>query len=206
MTTEIQMRLSNVIDAGIDATYFTGRGFTVTAVQKNGQRFRVTLAEDLSDEEKNALERDLRIDLVLIDTDVSDGAETEITTKKRYMRVMDRCTETVIRRGFTFQADTFGLDTFGQMRGHRYWAIRANLSYPFAIPNIENTGGVQINDAAEMQDFFVAMHNALFTTEQDGIANKSTVRNAADKATARTAAEDYLTTNDCAYLIPSLGN
>ncbi len=205
MPTEIQMRHSNVVDAEIDATYFTSRGFTVTAVQVSGQRFRVTLAENLSDEEKNALERDLRIDLVLIDTDVSDGAETEVTTKKRYMRVMDRCTETVIRRGFTFQADTFGLDTFAQMRGHRYFTIRTNLTYPFAIPNIENTGGVQINDAAEMQDFFVDMHNALFTTEQDGIANKTLVRNAADKPTARTAAEDYLTTNNCAFLIPSLG-
>jgi hypothetical protein len=205
MSTEIQARLSNIIDAGIDASYFSERGFTVTLTQKNGQRFRITLAEDLTDAEKDALELDLRIDLALIDTDVSDGGETEITTKKRYMRVMDRCMETIIRRGFVFQTETFSLGLAAQVRLLRYHVIRANLTYPFAVANIENTGGIQVNDAAEMQDLFVAAHTSQFATEQDAITNKTTVRNAASKAAARTAAETYLTTNGCAFLIPMLG-
>lgn len=205
MTTEIQARYSNVIDAGITATYFTDRGYTVNAVQRNGQRFRITLDEDLTDAEKDALELDLRLDLVLIDTDVSDGGETEITTKKRYMRVMDRCMETIIRRGFVFQTETFSLSLPAQIRLLRYHVIRANLTYPFAVANIENTGGIQVNDAAEMQDLFVAAHTAQFTIEQDAITEKTTVRNAASKAAARTAAENYLTTNGCAFLISSLG-
>jgi len=205
MSTEIQARLSNIIDAGITATYFTDRGFTVTATQKNGQRFRITLAEDLTDAEKDALELDFRADLLLINTDVSDGAETEITTKKRYMRVMDRCMETVIRRGFVFQTETFSLGVPAQIRLLRYHVIRANLTYPFNVANIENTGGIVVNDQAEMQDLFVAGHTAQFTIEQDAITNKTTVRNAASKAAARTAAESYLTTNGCAFLIPNLG-
>lgn len=205
MTTEIQFRHSNAVDLGIDNTYFTDRGFTVNVVQVNGQRQRVTLNEDLTDEQKDALERDLTFDLRLINTDIPDGAETETTTKKRYMRVMDRCMEEVIRRGFTFQADTYSNGTFAQIRALRYFTIRANLTYPFFIPNIENTGGVQINDAAEMQDFFVAHHSSMFTAEQDVITNKATVRNAASKVVARTAAESYLTTNGCAHLISSLG-
>lgn len=205
MPTEIQARHSNLVDAGITATYFTDRGFTVNSVQVQGQRTRVTLAEDLTDAEKDALELDLRNDLVLIDTDVSDGAETETTTKKRYMRVMDRCMETIIRRGFVFQTETFSLGIPAQIRLLRYHVIRANLTYPFAVANIENTGGIQVNDQAEMQDLFVAAHTAQFTVEQDAITNKTTVRNAASKAAARTAAESYLTTNGCAFLIPSLG-
>lgn len=205
MSTEIQARLSNIVDAGITATYFTDRGFTVTATQKNGQRFRITLAEDLTDAEKDALELDFRSDLLLIQTDVSDGAETEITTKKRYMRVMDRCMETVIRRGFVFQTETFSLGVPAQIRLLRYHVIRANLTYPFNVANIENTGGIVVNDQAEMQDLFVAAHTAQFTIEQDAITNKTTVRNAVSKAVARTAAESYLTTNGCAFLIPNLG-
>lgn len=205
MSTEIQARLSNIVDAGIDASYFTSRGFTVDLVQTNGQRFRVTLAEDLTDAEKDALELDFRADLLLIQTDVSDGGETEITTKKRYMRVMDRCMETVIRRGFVFQTETFSLGVPAQIRLLRYFTIRTNLIYPFAVQNIENTGGIQVNDVAEMQDLFVAAHAAQFTIEQDAITEKTTVRNAASKAAARTAAEAYLTTNGCAGLIPNLG-
>ena len=205
MPTEIQARHSNLVDAGITATYFTERGFTVNSVQIQGQRTRVTLAEDLTDAEKDALELDLRNDLVLIDTDVSDGAETETTTKKRYMRVMDRCMETIIRRGFVFQTETFSLGVPAQIRLLRYHVIRANLTYPFNVANIENTGGIVVNDQAEMQDLFVAAHTAQFTIEQDAITNKTTVRNAASKAAARTAAESYLTTNGCAFLIPSLG-
>lgn len=205
MSTEIQARLSNIVDAGIDASYFTERGFTVTLTQKNGQRFRITLAEDLTDAEKDALELDLRLDLALIETDVSDGGETEITTKKRYMRVMDRCMETIIRRGFVFQTETFSLAITAQIRLLRYHVIRANLTYPFAVANIENTGGIQVNDAAEMQDLFVAAHTSQFATEQDAITEKTIVRNAGSKAAARTAAENYLTVNDCAFLIPMLG-
>ncbi len=205
MSTEIQARLSNIVDAGIDASYFTERGFTVTLTQKNGQRFRITLAEDLTDAEKDALELDLRLDLALIDTDVSDGGETEVTTKKRYMRVMDRCMETIVRRGFVFQTETFSLSLTAQVRLLRYHVIRANLTYPFAVANIENTGGIQVNDAAEMQDLFVAAHTSQFATEQDVISEKTTVRNAASKAAARTAAENYLTVNGCAFLIPMLG-
>jgi len=205
MSTEIQARHSNLVDAGITASYFTERGFTVNSVQTDGQRTRIILAEDLTDAEKDAIELDLRIDLVLIDTDISDGAETEVTTKKRYMRVMDRCMETVIRRGFVFQTETFSLSLNAQIRLLRYHVIRANLIYPFAAPNIENTGGIQVNDAAEMQDLFVAAHTAQFTIEQDAITEKTTVRNAASKAAARTAAENYLTVNGCAFLIPMLG-
>lgn len=205
MTTEIQARHSNLRDAGITASYFSERGYTVNSVQTNGQRSRITLAEDLTDADKDALELDLRLDLVLIDTDVSDAGETEVTTKKRYMRVMDRCMETVIRRGFVFQTETFSLAISAQIRLLRYHVIRANLTYPFAVANIENTGGIQVNDAAEMQDLFVAGHTAQFTIEQDAITEKTTVRNAASKAAARTAAENYLTVNGCAFLIPMLG-
>ena len=205
MPTEIQTRHSNIVDAGITATYFAERGYTVTGTVIVGQRMVITVAEDLTDAEKDALELDLRLDLALIDTDISDGAETEITTKKRYMRVMDRCMETVIRRGFVFQTQTFSLGMPAQIRLLRYFTIRANLVYPFAVANIENAGGIQVDDAIEMQDLFVAGHDAQFTVEQDAITEKTTVRNAASKAAARTAAENYLTVNGCAFLIPSLG-
>ena len=205
MPTDIIFRNSNRVDAGITDQYFIDRGYTVTATSVDGQMARVTLAEDLTDAEKDAIERDLTIDLRMINTDVSDAGETEVATKKRYMRVMDRCTEEILRRGFVFQTQTFSLSTFAQIRLLRYFTIRNNLTYPFGAPNIENTGGIQINDATEMQDFFVAGHTHQFTVEQDGISAKTTVRNAASKAIARTAAENYLTTNGCAHLIPLLG-
>ena len=204
MPTTIKVRESNVIDAGIGPSYFNERGFTVSSSSSLNGVTSIVLAEDLTDEQKEALGRDLRIDLPIIITDVLDAAETETTTKKRYMRVMERCTEAVIRRGFLFQAKTFSLDTFAQLRLLRYFIIRANLAYPFAVPNIENTDGIQVNDSAEMQDLFVAGHTAQFTMEQDGITNKTTVRNAASKAAARIAAETYLTTNGCVFLVSSL--
>lgn len=206
MATKIEFRASNAIDAGITSSYFADRGYTVLNQDILDGVITIELSQDLTDEQKDALERDLRIDAgTFVRSDISDAGETEVATKKRYMRVMDRCTEEVIRRGFVFQAETFSLSTFAQVRLLRYFTIRANLTYPFAVPNIENTGGIQVNDAVEMQDLFVAGHSTQFTIEQDGVTAKTTVRNAASKAAARTAAENYLTTNNCTHLIPLLG-
>lgn len=206
MPTKIRIGKALVDDAELDIdAYLEDAGFTVASRSRGGAFFNIELSENLNDAQKDQLAADLGVRLMLIETDVSDVSEAEVATKKRYMRVMDRCTERRLRLGFSFQGSTFAMDARAQVRALSLFVNRTALSYPFFIADIENTGGVQIDTAIEMLDFYQALHVALTTIEQSGITGKLTVRNATGRGGARTAAENYLTTHGCDHMIPELG-
>lgn len=210
MTTEIQVRNSNYQDAGLTDQYFIDRGFTVNLTQINGQIRRITLNEDLDDAAKNELQADLMNDLSMIETDVSDGGETQGTAKQRYKRVIDRCTRKRIRRGFEFPAasgDIFPMNIEAQAMYHRLWDQRANLTYPYRIVQQDNTGGINVAGQAQMNNLFDAFHDQMTLIEQEGVDGKADVQTAANKAAARAAAVTWLELpSHCSALVNQLGN
>jgi len=209
MPTEIQVRNSNWQDAGFDQTYFTDRGFTVNSEQVTGTRRRFTLNEDLADEEKDELSADLFNDLLLIETDVPQGGETQGTAKQRYKRVIDRCTRKRIRRGFEFPAasgDMYPLAIDSQVRFHRMFTQRAGLTYPVRILQQDNTGGVNIAGQAQMNNFFDAMSAQMDLIENEGVTAKGDIQTAANKAAARAEAVTWLELpGHCSALVNQLG-
>jgi len=206
MATQIKVRRSPITDIGLDIDqYLADRGYSTDTRVKNGAFFDITLFEDLTDLQKSTLQAELALDLSAVETQVSDAGETVVVTQRRYMRVVDRCSEERIRRGFMFQAKLFGLSLFEQMRANRYYTVRAVLPYPFVIPTADNFDGVNINDQAELVSYLQTLGQATFTIEQEGITEKINIKNAVSKAAARTSIEAFLTANACTHLIPNLG-
>lgn len=210
MTTEIQVRNSDYQDVGLTDQYFVDRGLTVNLTQINGQIRRITLNEDLDDAAKNELQSDLMNDLSMIETDVSDGGETQATAKQRYKRVLDRCTRKRIRRGFEFPAasgDIYAMSIEDQAMYHRLWDQRTNLTYPYRIVQQDNTGGINISGQVQMNTFFDAFHDQMTLIEQEGVTGKADVQTAASKAAARAAAVTWLELPlHCSALVNQLGN
>lgn len=210
MATEIQVRQSNWVDAGLTNQYFVDRGFTVNVTQINQQIRRITLNEDLDDATKNELQSDLMNDLSMIVTDVSDGGETQGTAKQRYKRVLDRCTRKRLRRGFEFPAasgDIYAMNIEDRAMYHRLWDQRSNLTYPYRIVQQDNTGGINISGQAQMNNFFDAFHDQMTLIEQEGVTGKADVQTAANKAAARAAAVTWLELpSHCSALVNQLGN
>lgn len=208
MATNIKVRKTNFVDAGLTDQYFIDRGFTVLGTTVDGQMMQITLGEDLTDNEKNELERDLLNDIGgTVTTDVPTGGETETQAEQRYNRVIDRCARKRIRRGFEHppaSGDFYGLDVDSQARWIRYRLHRNNLVYPFRILEQDNRGGVNINDVAEMNAFFGDFHDAMFAIEDDTVETKRDVNTAVGQAASRTVAETYLNAN-CPALVDNLG-
>ena len=86
MSTNIKVRKTNFVDAEITDQYFIDRGFTVLGTTVDGQSMQITLGEDLTDNQKNELARDLLGDIGgTVTTDVPTGGETETQAEQRYI-------------------------------------------------------------------------------------------------------------------------
>lgn len=209
MATKIKTRASNSTDAGIDGVYFNERGFTLIEQETRGGVTTWTLAEDLTDAEKDELGADLIARTTLVDVDVSDAGESVQKAKARYRRVIDRCTRKRIRRGFDHPAasgDVYALDSDSQSRWIRLRVHRNNLTYPFRILEQDGRGGVNINDVAEMNAFFDDFADQMMLIETEQTTAHQSINTAADAAAARAEAVTWLELpGHCPALVNDLG-
>ncbi len=209
MPTEIQVRNSNFVDAGLTDQFFADRGFTVTAKTVVEQRLQIVLAEELDNGEMNEIERDLINALLLLEMDVSFGSETETQAERRYNRVIDRCQRKRIRRGFESppaSGDVFGLDVDSQARWLRLRLQRNNLVYPFRILEQDNRGGIDILDVGDMNAFFNDFHAAILLIEDETTQIKRDINTEPGAAGSRALAVTYLELpGNCPAIVNDLG-
>ena len=209
MATNISVRNSNYVDAGITDQFFIDRTFSVLGFTINGQNRQITLNEDLTDNEKDELQGDLFDAFSFVVTDVSTGGESENKSKARYRRVIDRCTRKRIRRGFehpSASGDVYALDSDSQSRWNRLRLHRNNLTYPFRILEQDGRGGVNINDVAEMNTFFDDFADQMDLIEGEDTQAKQNINTAANATDARAEAVTWLElSGHCPALVEDLG-
>lgn len=208
MTTEVLVGRALADDAGIDIVqYVEDAGYTVESRVREKAVWVLTITEDLNDSQKDDLARSIVSDTQLVFTDVKQDTETAGTAKQRYKRVVDRCAELVLRRGFEHPAASgqiYALDISSQVRFHRLFDQRSRLTYPFRILEADNAGGVNMTAAADVVDFFQDMNDAMFAIEDDATTTKQSITTTTPLAAARQIAEDYLIANNCRQLIRRL--
>jgi len=196
--------------SGLDIKQFlSDHGYTMTRRQMSPSEWKVTVSEDLTDTQKNALNTDLMAVLNRVSYDLGYSGESDAHARSRYKEVLDLCVNARLNaEGFEHPSASgriFSLSLPAQIKWLGLLVSKDSMTYPYDVPVKDDSEVYSIADAAEVSAMWGAIMTKVSTVLGAATAEKAAIDAAADVTVARASAVTHLNANGCSNLVVLLG-